>query len=144
MEVQEKEGQEQSPDKVEKKFKQTIANLANILGLGDEKQLLPSNKVGQTEMDKIASELLKEEREKNSKEIKDQLSALLKGYADLNREISNKEKELEKIKNEKRKEFSKQADALFGRVIDMNKKQKEFKAGLAEATGSPAEDDPQP
>ena len=79
---------------------------------------------------------LKEEKEKNKKEISDQLKALLKGYADLKAEVKRKEDELKKLENEKMKEFTKAAQQLFARVESMNARAQEFREGLGEATNA--------
>jgi len=124
---------QQNPDKIKKSFEKTIKQLSEILG--SEKALLPSNKVPKSELEGIVAELLKEEKEKNAKEITEQLRGLLKGYSDLKASIKAKEKELEKLGQEKMKEFNKAAQTLFDRVESMKQKEEEFKAGLSDATG---------
>lgn len=124
--------QQQGGDKVEKKFNKQLKQLSELLG--SDKHLLPSGKVGSAELNVIVAELLKDQAEKNKKEIKEQLTTLLNGYANLKKEVSIKTKELEAKKQEKMKEFSKAADALFARVESMNQQQAEFSEGLNEAT----------
>lgn len=132
MEVQEEQQKEQSPDKLKKAFDSKLKQLSDFLG-GD-KNLLPTTRVDQGEFVKIVAELLKEEREKNSAEIKQKLSALLKGYADLKREVSIKKKELEKLEADKMKEFNKAADDLFNRITVLKEKEVEMTEGLKSAT----------
>lgn len=132
MEGQEEQQKEQSPDKLKKTFESKLKQLSDFLGR--DKHLLPTTRVDQDEFSKIVGELLKEEREKNSAEIKQKLSALLKGYADLKREVSNKRKELEKLEADKMKEFNKAAEDLFSRITVLKSKETDLTEGLKSAT----------
>jgi methyl-accepting chemotaxis protein len=124
--------EQQSPDKVKRNFEKTIKQLSEILG--SEKALTPSNKIPKDELGEIVEALFKEEKERNAKEISEQLRTLLKGYTDLKSSVKQKQKELEKLEQDKMKEFNKAAQSLFDRVESIKVKQEEFSAGLKEAT----------
>lgn len=123
---------EESPDKVSKEFSQTVKKLVVILG--SDKALKPTKKVKFDELSVIVKELLQEEQEKNSKEISEQLKALLKGHADLKAEVNKKKKELEQLEQNKMKEFNKAAKQLFERVEELDKKEKEYYTALSAAS----------
>lgn len=124
--------EQQNPDKVKIKFDTAVKQLAEVLG--GENNLVSSNKVGKTELDLIVEGLLKEDREKNAKEVSEQLKNLLKSHAELKSSVKQKMKELEKLEQEKMKEFTKAAEQLFSRVESMKQKERDFKQGLSEAT----------
>ena len=126
--------QDTNPDKVVKEFTNTIKKLVVILG--SDKPLKLNKRVPFDELTGIVKELLKEEEERNKKEISEQLKALLKGHADLRSEIAKKKKELEQLEQTKMKEFNKAARQLFDRVEELDKKEKEYYTALSAATES--------
>lgn len=130
--MEEVEQVQENPDKVAKEFTGTISKLVTILG--SDKPLKPNKRVAFDELTGIVEELLKEEKEKNKKEISDQLKALLKGHSELRSEISKKKKELEQLEQSKMKEFNKAAKQLFDRVEELDKKEKEYIASMKAAT----------
>lgn len=129
--AEEVESQENS-NKVAVEFKHTISKLVAILG--SEKPLRPSKKVKFDDLSTIVEDLLAEEKAANKKEISDQLKGLLKGYTDLKSEVRKKAAELEKLEQEKMKEFNKAAKSLFERVEQLDEKAKNYYEGLAAAS----------
>lgn len=122
--------EEQQPDKVAKEFSISVNKLTAILG--SPSYLNPSSKIPQDELSTIVGDLLKDEKEKNRKEISDQLRALLKGYAELKAEIAKKEKELKQLEQTKMGEFNKAAKQLFSRIEEIDKIEQEYYGALKE------------
>jgi hypothetical protein len=133
----EQANQEQSPDKVLKQFEGTIKKLVAIMG--SDKSLYPSKKVQADDLSTIVTELLAEERQKNTKEVSDQLKALLKGYTDLKSEVKKKQEELKKLEQDKMKEINKAAQSLFSRIEALDQKEKDFYSGLKAASEATTE-----
>lgn len=128
--------------KIQKKFQELTKKISEIVG--GEKNMYPSKKVPMDLMQQIASDLLKDEREKNQKEIADQLKGLLQAYANLKTEVKKKAEELKKLEEEKMKEFIKGAEALLNRVDKVSKQEEAFTEGLKELSGtapSPAKEE---
>lgn len=132
---------EQSPDKTKKRFETIVKQLADTLR--GESNLLPTNKVNVTELDFIVEELQKEQKERNAKEIKEQLTSLLHNYSELKAAVKQKQKELEKLEQDKMKEFIKAAEQLFKRVEKTNQQAAEMREGLnALSVDTPTEPTP--
>lgn len=125
--------EQQEGGKVEKEFTNSVKKLVAILGSSDP--LKPTSKIPFDDLGEIVADLLKEEKEKNRKEVSEQLKALLKGHADLKNEVAKKKKELEQIEQNKMAEFNKTAKQLFNRIDEIDKKEKEYYTALTEASG---------
>lgn len=122
----------QETGKIEREFSGSIKKLVAILGT--EKALKPNNKVPLDELEGIVKDLLADEKEKNRKEVSDQLKALLKGHADLKAEVLKKKRELEQVEQIKMQEFNKAAKQLFNRIEELDKKEKEYYSALTDAS----------
>lgn len=118
--------------KIEKEFTSSVRKLVAILG--SAKALIPSSKVPMDDLEQIVKDLLLDEKERNKKEVSEQLKALLKGHADLKSEVAKKRKELEQVEQTKMGEFNKAAKTLFSRIEELDKKEKEYCAALADAS----------
>lgn len=115
-------------NKVTKEFSSSVKKLVAILG--SPSYLTPSGKVPLDELSSIVGDLLKDEKEKNRKEISDQLRVLLKGHADLKTEVTKKAKELQQLEQTKMGEFNKAAKQLFSRIEELDKKEQEYYGAL--------------
>lgn len=126
------EGSEQEQtNKTEKKFNSILSKLVAVVG-GKENLKVP-NKVPKNELGNLVQELFKEERETTIKESKEKLRNLLKAYAEMERAISNKRKELDKLEKEKKEEFSKAAEELFNKIEDIGEVEKLYYKGMKDA-----------
>lgn len=122
----------ESPDKVAKNYEATMKKVFAIVG--GEKNLNPKKRVTKDTMKDIVANLLKGQREETAKEVTDGLKALLSSHVELKKLISEKKAELEKLEKTKMKEFTDQANKLFGKVEDMDKLEAEYIQSLGEAT----------
>lgn len=126
------EGSEQEQtNKTEKKFNSILSKLVAVVG-GKENLKVP-NKVPKNELGNLVQELFKEEGETTIKESKEKLRNLLKAYAEMERAISNKRKELDKLEKEKKEEFSKAAEELFNKIEDIGEVEKLYYKGMKDA-----------
>lgn len=138
--MQENEQQENN-DKIEKQFAATMRKLAAICG-GDN-QLKPVRKVPNNEMADLVEELFKEEREELIAGTKTKLKDLLKQYHEMTKAFIAKEKELEKLKQEKKKEFTKAANDLFNKVENVGDIERSYYQGLREVAADQAVEVPE-
>ena len=111
------EGQEtpeQKADKETKKYLRVIDIVKSVVG--GESNLKPQKRVdGDTTAD-IVAELFKEEQEELRKKVKEGLKNLLKQHVQLEADIAEKEKELKRVQLDKRKEFTKAANAWLNQI----------------------------
>lgn len=121
----------QQPSKESQVFERNLKTLAAIVG-GEEK-LIPASKVPADKLGELVEGLLKEEKEATEKEIIGKLRALLNSYVTLQKELKAKEQELEKLKNQKLKEFNEASKALFARVDGLRAKEEEYYTALGAA-----------
>lgn len=123
-------------NKVEKKFAITIKKLIAVVD-GSDNLKLPK-KVKKDDLASIVTDLFKEEHAENIKQTKESLKSLLKQYAEMNKAFDDKEKELEKLRKQKKEEFIKAADGLFNKIDNISLVEKEYYQGLKDATESVA------
>ena len=126
------ETKEQENNKVEKKFAITIKKLIAVVD-GSDNLKLPK-KVKKDDLASIVTDLFKEEHAENIKQTKESLKSLLKQYAEMNKAFDDKEKELEKLRKQKKEEFIKAADGLFNKIDNISLVEKEYYQGLKDAT----------
>jgi hypothetical protein len=130
------ETKEQENNKVEKKFAITIKKLIAVVD-GSDNLKLPK-KVKKDDLASIVTDLFKEEHAENIKQTKESLKSLLKQYAEMNKAFDDKEKELEKLRKQKKEEFIKAADGLFNKIDNISLVEREYYQGLKDATESVA------
>jgi hypothetical protein len=123
---------EQEAGKTEKKFNDTLAKVAQILG-GDS-LLKPKKKVKGSIVSDIVEELTKERVEANRTAVKAELGTLLTKYIDLEAELLKKEDELKKLKESKQKEFVEAANKFFNKIEDVDAFAKSMEDALKTAT----------
>lgn len=122
----------ESPDKVQKNYEAIMKKVIAVVG--GEKNLNPKKRIGKDTMKEIVANLLKEQREGTAKEVTEGFKALLGSHVEFKKLISEKKAELEKLEKTKMKEFTDQANKLFGKVEDMDKLELEYIQSLGEAT----------
>lgn len=97
------ETEEQKKDKITKQHDQAIKFISAILG--GQENLIPKKNLDQDGVAKVVAELFKEENEALEVKTKEELKGLLKKYVECEAEIRKSEKELEKLKLQKKREF---------------------------------------
>ena len=122
------ETESQSNDKIEKKFSAALNKLVAVVG--GKENLKISRKTPMDQVGNVVSELFKEERESILIETKDSLRNLLKKYAEMEKAVSEKRKELDKLEKQKKDEFSKAAESLFSKIEGVGEIEKVYYAAL--------------
>lgn len=122
--------QQQDAGKEEKKYQQALAKVVALLG--SEDKLNPSNKVGGDAISKIVEELTKEDTERISKEVKEELQKVIQTNVDFKKAVKQKRQELEQLEKTKKKEFVEAANKLFAKVENIGQIQRDFEASLRE------------
>lgn len=105
---------EQKADKETKKYLRVIEVVTKVVGGAEN--LKPIKKVKGDATASIVAELFKEEQEELRKKVKEGLKGLLKQHVQLEADVAAKKKELEKLQLEKRKEFTKAANAWLNQI----------------------------
>ena len=124
--------QQQDAGKTEKKFNETLAKVAQVLGGND--LLKPKKKVKGDVVGDIVEELTKERAEANRIAVKTELGTLLTKYMDLNTELTKKEEELKKLRETKQKEFIEASTKFFNKIEDVDNYAKQMAEALKVAT----------
>lgn len=105
---------QQKADKETKKYLKVIEVVKKVVG--GEGKLRPLKKVkGDTTADLVA-ELFKEEEVELRQKVKEGLKSLLKQHVQLEAAVREKENELKKVQLERRKEFTKAANAWLNQI----------------------------
>lgn len=123
--------------KVENQFNRALRNLIALMG--GEKQL-KSQKIPNDAVGEVVTELLKERQEATFKLFKDKANTLLNEYATFTKECSDAEKVHQKIIVDKKKEFTKKMNDLFGTLSNVDELAKVFYQGMKEVQEAPTED----
>lgn len=110
--------------KVKARFESTITKLSAILGREPEKR--PKKKVPNSEVENIVKTMFEEDQKAIIEEVKVELKGLLTAYVKMNQEIENKEKELEKLRVDKMKEFNEASEKLFNKVDGLPALEKKY------------------
>lgn len=119
---------EEQKDKVSKNYDATINKLVAILG--GKEQLFPGSKIAKDAVATVVTELLKEKKDSTIKDVKEGLSKLLEQKIALDKTIKEKEKEFEKLKTDKKKEFVDAAAKIFGKIEGLSELEKSYYDGL--------------
>jgi hypothetical protein len=122
------ETESQKSDKIEKKFASALNKLVAVVG--GKENLKISRKTPQDQVGDVVSELFKEEREAVLVETKESLRNLLKQYAEMEKAVSDKRKELDKLEKQKKDEFSKAAENLFSKIEGVGEIEKVYYSAL--------------
>lgn len=122
------ENAQEQKDKVAKNYDATINKLVAILG--GKEQLFPGSKIAKDAVATVVTELLKEKKDSTIKDVKEGLSKLLEQKIALDKTIKEKEKEFEKLKTDKKKEFVEAAAKIFGKIEGLSELEKSYYDGL--------------
>ena len=126
------QNQKEDAGKIEKNYQNVFQKLVAIVG--GEQNLRPTKKIKGDILSKVVEGLLKDQREKAEADIKDGLSKLLEKHVQLQKAISEKEKEFNKLKEDKKKEFTQEANNLFGKLADLDQLEADYKIALGAAS----------
>lgn len=111
------------------KFQENLKSLENIFA-EDLSILSPRVSSTAAEVKTIIDELYAEKKEEKKAQFKSEFKSLIEKFVQFNKEVNAKKKELEKLENDKMKEFNGVASALFGKINDF----KSWMIELNEAT----------
>lgn len=128
------EKEKENKGKVQKAFEGNYQKLKAILGKEPSKK--GGRKVPATGLDAIIADLFKDEDEALHQNFKKELKELLEKYVAMYGEIEKKKKELEKLEEEKMKEFNQAASKLFEKIDDLPAKMKMYSEALGKATAA--------
>jgi hypothetical protein len=123
--------QKEQKNKVENAFNQNIEKITAILQKAPSKS--GKRKVPGNVMEQLVAELFKEDDEKTQAEFKAELRILLEKYVKFWSQVEEKEREIEKIKNDGMKDFNQSANKLFGKVDSIPELMKKYAEGLRRA-----------
>lgn len=126
-----KETNEQSQSKIERKFADSMKRLVAVVG-GAEKIRIPTAIPGDA-IAGVVKDLFKEETDELIKSVKDGLRGVLKQYAEMEKAFKAKQKELADLERQKKEEFIKAVDALFRKVQDVGQLESAYYEGLKTA-----------
>lgn len=126
--------QNQNPDKTLKNYEAAMSKLTAVLG--GKENILPTKKVSKDVVTNLVGTLLKERKEKLAESIKTSLAELLEKHVALTKAIKEKEKELEKLKQDKMKEFTEAANKVFQQVEGIDQIEKDYIEAIKLASGN--------
>lgn len=125
--------QPQDNNKVQKSFESNLGKLKAILG--DESKLKPQTKIDNSEVAAIVESIFAEEKEQLTLEVKTGIQNLIKQNVIFNQTLKEKQKELDKIKVDKQKEFNQAASQLFQKIEDISKLEADYASALSDMSG---------
>ena len=95
-----------------------------------ESKLETSKKIPNSEIDSLIQEVLQEEVDTKKADFKERAKKLLKSKVAYEQFIKQKEQEFQKVKDEKTKEFTKEANELIGIVESIGTLQQQYLESL--------------
>ena len=114
--------------KVQNNYKKAMSNLVAIFK--GESKLETSKKIPNSEIDSLIQEVLQEEVDTKKADFKERAKKLLKSKVAYEQFIKQKEQEFQKVKDEKTKEFTKEANELIGIVESIGTLQQQYLESL--------------
>ncbi len=114
--------------KVQDNYKKAMSNLVAIFK--GESKLETSKKIPNSEIDSLIQEVLQEEVDTKKADFKERAKKLLKSKVAYEQFIKQKEQEFQKVKDEKTKEFTKEANELIGIVESIGTLQQQYLESL--------------
>lgn len=114
--------------KVQNNYKKAMSNLVAIFK--GESKLETSKKIPNSEIDSLIQEVLQEEVDTKKADFKERAKKLLKSKVAYEQFIKQKEQEFQKAKDEKTKEFTKEANELIGIVESIGTLQQQYLESL--------------
>ncbi len=133
-EEQQKEQEEKG--KIGKAFADNILKLEAILG--GKTKLYGGKKLQAGSLEGLVTTLFKEENEALEAEIKAGLKGLIQAHQNFLKLVKDEEKKLDKLKEDKQKEFNTTASQLFAKLDDLPAVMKGYAESLRQAaSGTP-------
>ena len=130
--VKTQETQEQTlgkeSQKIQDNYKRAMDNLVAIFR--GEANLAINKKIPNSEVDNLIQEVLQEEVDAKKANFKERAKKLLKSKVEYEQFIKQKEQEFQKVKDEKTKEFTKEANELIGIVESIGTLQQQYLESL--------------
>ena len=130
--VKTQETQEQTlgkeSQKIQDNYKKAMDNLVAIFR--GEANLAINKKIPNSEVDNLIQEVLQEEVDAKKANFKERAKKLLKSKVEYEQFIKQKEQEFQKVKDEKTKEFTKEANELIGIVESIGTLQQQYLESL--------------
>jgi molecular chaperone GrpE (heat shock protein) len=127
----------ESPEKVEtpqegsdKVAKQYEANIAKLVALMSGSQVFKKPKVKTGDVAAIIEELVAERTENIKKEFKEKASKLIDAKVEFDKFVKQKEKEFQDAITNKKKEFNKEMDSVFGLLESIDEIKKNYESSL--------------
>ena len=114
--------------KIKDNYDKAMNNLVAIFK--GENNLAVTKKIPNSEIDTLINEVLKEEVEEKKKDFKEKAKKLMKSKVAYEQFIKQKEQEFQKAKDEKTKEFTKEANELIGIVESIGTLQQQYLESL--------------
>lgn len=114
--------------KIKDNYDRAMNNLVAIFK--GENNLAVTKKIPNSEIDTLINEVLKEEVEEKKKDFKERAKKLMKSKVAYEQFIKQKEQEFQKAKDEKTKEFTKEANELIGIVESIGTLQQQYLESL--------------
>ena len=114
--------------KIKDNYDKAMNNLVAIFK--GESNLAVTKKIPNSEIDTLINEVLKEEVEEKKKDFKEKAKKLMKSKVAYEQFIKQKEQEFQKAKDEKTKEFTKEANELIGIVESIGTLQQQYLESL--------------
>ena len=114
--------------KIKDNYDKAMNNLVAIFK--GESNLAVTKKIPNSEIDTLINEVLKEEVEEKKKDFKERAKKLMKSKVAYEQFIKQKEQEFQKAKDEKTKEFTKEANELIGIVESIGTLQQQYLESL--------------
>ena len=114
--------------KIKDNYDKAMGNLVAIFK--GESNLAITKKIPNSEIDTLITEVLKEEVEEKKKDFKERAKKLMKSKVAYEQFIKQKEQEFQKAKDEKTKEFTKEANELIGIVTSIGTLQQQYLESL--------------
>lgn len=117
-------------DKISRAYEANLKKLARIVG--GEKNVKPVRTVGGDTLGALVKDLLKERREATQKEVKEGLLVILDKKAALDKEIKQKQDELNKLVVQKKKEFNEAFSKIVSKIENVDKLEENYLETLGE------------
>ena len=127
----------ESPEKIEtpqegndKVAKQYEANIAKLVALMSGPQVFKKPKVKAGDVAAIIEELVAERTDSIKKEFKEKASKLIDAKVEFDKFVKQKEKEFQDAITNKKKEFNKEMDSVFGLLESIDEIKKNYESSL--------------
>ena len=114
--------------KIKESYEKAMGNLVAIFK--GENNLAITKKIPNSDIDTLINEVLKEEVEEKKKDFKERAKKMMKSKVAYEQFIKQKEQEFQKAKDEKTKEFTKEANELIGIVESIGTLQQQYLESL--------------